>query len=226
MKALIDSRIREEEYNYLLKDLNLDLILIEPSRYVYPEISGHSDIFYTKIDDKIICSPNAKYIQTDFIIGQSPVGYTYPNDVKYNICQIGKYIIGSKYADKKILDKINVFVNQGYTKCSIAVTGNDSCITSDIGIYNKLKEIGMDVLLLQTDNIGLLDREGQLSKMNGFIGGATALVDNTFILFGDSHYLSKENRSNLLKHLEQHNLKFKDFEYLKIVDYGGMIMYK
>lgn len=226
MKALIDGRIRDEEYEYLLNEVKLDIIPIEPSKYVYPEISGHADIFYTKINNQIICSPNAKYIETNFIIGNESVKYKYPDDVKYNVCQMGKYIIGSKYADKKILNKINVFVNQGYTKCSISVTSDNSCITSDKGIYNKLKELGVDVLLLQADNIALLDSYGKFSEMNGFIGGATALVDNTFILFGDSDYLSSENRENLKRHIEKHNLKFKDFKYLKIVDYGGLITYK
>ena len=53
MKALVDGRIREEEFSYLFDELKLDIKLIDPSKYVYPEISGHSDIFYAKIDDKI-----------------------------------------------------------------------------------------------------------------------------------------------------------------------------
>ena len=225
MKALIDGRIREEEFTYLLEELKLDIILIEPSNSIYPEISGHSDIFYTKIDNQIYCSPNARYIETNFIIGKEPVKYSYPDDVKYNVCQIGKYVIGSKYADEKILDKINVFVKQGYTKCNIAVTGDNSCITSDVGIYKTLKDLGMDVLLLQTDNIGLINKDHLFSEMHGFIGGATAIVNDTFVLFGDVDYLSKENRRNLLEHIERHNLKFKDFKYLKIVDYGGLLIY-
>ena len=225
MKALVDGRIREEEFSYLFDELKLDIKLIEPSKYVYPEISGHSDIFYAKIDDKIYCAPNTKYIETNFIIGKEPVRYNYPEDVKYNVCQIGKYVIGSKYIDEKIKDKVNVFVKQGYTKCNIAVTSDNSCITSDVGIYEKLKNLGMDVLLLQTDNIGLINKNHLFSEMHGFIGGASALINDTFVLFGDVDYLSEENKRNLLNHIERHNLKFKDFKYLKIVDYGGIVIY-
>lgn len=225
MKALVDGRIREEEFSYLFDGLKLDIKLIDPSKYVYPEISGHSDIFYAKIDNKIYCAPNTKYIETNFIIGKEPVRYSYPDDVKYNVCQIGKYVIGSKYVDEKIKDKVNVFVKQGYTKCNIAVTGDNSCITSDVGIYEKLKSLGMDVLLLKTDNIGLINKDHLLSEMHGFIGGATALINDTFVLFGDVDYLSEENKKNLLNHIERHNLKFKDFKYLKIMDYGGIMIY-
>ncbi len=225
MKALVDGRIREEEFSYLFDELKLDIKLIDPSKYVYPEISGHSDIFYAKINDKIYCAPNAKYIETNFIIGKEPVRYKYPDDVKYNVCQIGKYVIGSKYVDEKIKDKVNVFVKQGYTKCNIAVTGDNSCITSDVGIYEKLKNLGMDVSLLRTDNIGLINKDHLLSEMHGFIGGATALINDTFVLFGDVEYLSEENRKNLLEHIKRHNLKFKDFKYLKIIDYGGIMIY-
>ena len=225
MKALVDGRIREEEFSYLFDELKIDIKLIEPSKYVYPEISGHSDIFYTKIDGKMYCAPNAKYIETNFIIGKKPVRYNYPEDVRYNVCQIGKYVVGSKFVDEKIIDKVNVFVKQGYTKCNIAVTGDNSCITSDVGIYEKLKNLGMDVLLLKTDNIGLINKDHLLSEMHGFIGGASAVINDTFVLFGDIDYLSEENRNNLLEHIKRHNLKFKDFKYLKIMDYGGVIIY-
>ena len=192
---IIDSRIRDLEYEYLSKYFNV--IKLPLSDDVYEEISGHSDIFYAKIDNKIYCAPNTKYIETNFIIGKEPVRYNYPDDVKYNVCQIGKYVIGSKYVDEKIKDKVNVFVKQGYTKCNISVTSDNSCITSDVGIYEKLKGLGMDVLLLRTDNIGLINKDHLLSEMHGFIGGATALINDTFVLFGDVDYLSEENKKIL-----------------------------
>ena len=53
-------------------------------------------------------------------------------DVAYNACQIGNIIIGSKYTDNTI--NPNIIVKQGYVKCSICVTGEKSCITSDLNI--------------------------------------------------------------------------------------------
>ena len=55
---IIDSRIREIEYKYLSQFFNI--IKLPLSDDVYEEISGHSDIFYTKINGKIIAAPMLK----------------------------------------------------------------------------------------------------------------------------------------------------------------------
>ena len=220
---LVDERIRDVEFEYL-QTFNHDVKKIPLSKDVYDEISGHSDVFYANIDGKVYSAPNALIIENGFVIGKEKVGKNYPDDVKYNVCQIGKYVIGSKYADEKIKDKINIFVNQGYTKCSIAVTGEKSCITTDKGIYDKIKN-DIDTLYIEEKNIKLLDKNKNISKMNGFIGGASALINNTFILFGDIKNFNKENQKKILNHLSKHNLKFKDFKNLEVVDYGGILMY-
>lgn len=226
MKAIIDERIRDIEYNYLSQKCGLQVAKLPLSNDVYDEISGHSDIFYTNIDNKIICSPNAEIIDVKFEIGEELVGKKYPNDVKYNICQIGKNIIGSKYVDTSLRNKVNIFVKQGYVKCSIAVTGNNSCITSDEGIYKVLTTHNIDVSLIKEKNIKLLKKDKKSSYMTGFIGGATALINDTFILFGDIKYLSTETQNIIKEHLRKYDLKLKTFDDLQVIDYGGIIMYK
>ena len=108
-KILIDSRIRREEYEFLSKYFNV--IKIPLSEDVYEEISGHSDIFYYKMQDKIICAPNAPIIEKEFLVGKKLVGKKYPDDVPYNACQIGKYVIGSKYTDKMINPNILIYIS-------------------------------------------------------------------------------------------------------------------
>ncbi len=228
---IIDSRIRKEEYDYLSKYFNV--IKLELSESVYDEISGHSDIFYCKIYDKVICSPNAKFISNEFLKGDLEVKNKYPNDVMYNVCQIGDKLVANKYTDKKILDywksknKENsiIVVNQGYTKCSITVTGNNSCITSDRGIYKKLIEKNINVSLIEEDKICLLDRTSNVSKMNGFIGGASFVFDNKFVLFGDFSKLKENNKEVIIENLKINELELIDFKNLEIRDYGGTIIY-
>ena len=188
---------------------------------VYEEISGHSDIFYCSINDNIIMAPNSKIKENSFKVGQEKVGKKYPKDVLYNVCQINDKIIGSKYVDKSI--KLNIIVKQGYAKCSIAVTSNNSCITTDKGIMQILKENNIDTLYIEESNIKLLKKDKSISKMKGFIGGASLIFDNKFLLFGDSNNLN--NKEGILEHLYKYNLELIDFKGLDIYDYGGGIIY-
>ena len=216
---IIDSRIREKEYKYLSEFFNV--IKLPLSSDVYEEISGHSDIFFCTINGNIISAPNSLIKDNIFKIGQAKVEREYPKDVLYNVCQIGNKIIGSKYTDKSI--KPDIFVKQGYVKCSIAITSDNSCITSDKGIENELKKQHIDVLYIEEDNIKLLKKNGQISKMKGFIGGACLIFENKFVLFGDRNKL--KNKDKIMEHIYKHNLKFIDFEGLDIFDYGGGLIY-
>ena len=216
---IIDSRIRDVEYNYLSKLFNV--IKLPLSNDVYEEISGHSDIFYTKINNQVIVAPNAEIMEQHFILGKEKVGKEYPKDVLYNVCQIGNKVIGSKYTDKSI--KPDIIVKQGYVKCSIAVTSDNSCITSDKGIAKVLESNNIDVLYIEENNINLLKKDATVSTMKGFIGGASFIFDNKFVLFGDSNNLS--NKDKLIQHLDKYNLELVDFKGLDIYDYGGGIVF-
>lgn len=151
---------------------------------------------------------------------QLKCGKKYPDDVLYNACQIGDRIIGSKYTDKSI--KPDILVNQGYTKCSVAVTSNNSCITTDKNIKEELQKNRIDALYIEENNIKLLKKDGTLSEMRGFIGGATLIFDNKFVIFGDINKL--ENKENITNHLNKYGLELIDFKGLDVYDYGGGIV--
>lgn len=216
---IIDERIRREEYDYLKQFFNIYKLPL--SEDVYEEISGHSDIFYCKLKDQIICAPNSKIKNEIFKIGNKNVERDYPNDVLYNACQIGNYIIGSSYTDKSI--PVDIKVRQGYVRCSIAVTSDMSCITTDEWIAKKLTLYGIDALYIDEHNIRLLDRNGNKANIRGFIGGATLIFDNKFVLFGDVENLS--NKECFLRHICKYGLEFVDFKGLDILDYGSGVVF-
>ena len=226
MKIIIDSRMRKIEKEYISQFGKI--IELPYQNTVYDEISSHPDIFFCKINNTLFQAPNLKIDSNLGINGSSNIGYKYPDDTRYNICQIGKNVIHNfKFTDFKILnyidsEKLNkINVSQGYTKCSICPTSTSSCITSDPGIDKILKSNNIDSLLVEDENILLLDKSGSKTKMNGFIGGATAVINNIFILFGDINNL--KNKKELLNHLEKYNLELKYFENLDIIDYGSII---
>ncbi|MCI8291370.1 MAG: hypothetical protein HFJ25_03860 [Clostridia bacterium] len=227
MKIIIDSRMRKIEKEYLSKFGKLIEVL--PQNSVYDEISGHPDIFFCKLNNVLFRAPN---IQIGVgIPGNENIVFIYPGDVKYNVCQIGNFVIHNfSLTDTKILEFINssklekIQVNQGYSNCSISVISNNACITSDTKIYEALKLKNIDCLLLKEDSIRLLDKNGLKSKMRGFIGGASCTIDNKFILFGDSNYL--KNKNELVEFLNKYNLELVDFKGLEIYDYGGVILWE
>lgn len=218
-KLIIDSRIRNQEYTYLSKYFNI--IKLQLSDDVYEEISGHSDIFYCKINNQIVAAPNAKILEKDFKVGRLRVEKKYPLDVPYNACQIGNIVIGSKYLDNSIIPDITV--DQGYVKCSIAVTSNKSCITTDKKIAEILNKNNIDALYIEENNIKLLKKDKSISNMHGFIGGATLIFNNKFVLFGDIDIL--KNKYRILEHINKYNLELVDFKGLDIYDYGGGIVF-
>lgn len=55
----------------------------------------------------------------------------------------------------------------------------------------------------------------------GFIGGASCVLDDKFILFGDANHL--ENRDVLVHFIERYGLELVDFMGFDIIDYGGII---
>lgn len=230
MIIIVDNRLREEEKKYLE---SFGKVIIVPTQdTVYSEISSHPDIFISKIGNKIICAPCIyNYLKehgVECTKGEKDPSLKYPNDILYNVCQVGNYVIGNfEYTDKVVLEEINnqnltmINVKQGYSNCSCTVINEDTLITSDEGIFNTLVKYNLNVLLVSSKNIRLFEKEKQFSKMQGFIGGATCVIQNVFIIFGDLENIDNSNK--LLEFLSNKNIKIVDFKGLNIIDYGGII---
>lgn len=236
---LIDERMRDVE-KQTLKNLGYELIEIKKSINVYPEISSHVDIFACKVKDKIIVEKSAYKMlknklnndENILISGEKMISYDYPNDIKYNVCIVGnKAIHNFKYTDSKIISELNksnfeiINVKQGYSNCSISVIDEKSIILSDRGLYNNLKNSGLDILFLDyIPDIKLFDENGEYSQKNGFIGGAISRIGDNIVVFGDIDKI--DYYCNIRKFIESRNLKIIDFEGLDVIDYGGVIEQK
>lgn len=230
--------MRECEKEYI-KSLGYEIIENRFNLEVYDEISAHPDIYYTKVGDKVFCDPNRYIENLNLVSGVSIVGPTYPSDVPYNLVVVGKNAVHNfKYTDgilKTFLEKSGynlIQVEQGYTKCSTCVLTDNSCIVSDIAIARELLNAGIDVLFVSEPDIKLLQRTNKIfidqskmrfmnSDMSGFIGGALVRLGDTVILFGDVNKLI--NGKKIQTFIESKGLKFKYFEGLDVVDYGGVI---
>lgn len=202
-----------EDANPLLKEYlsgsNHIIVEIKSTDQVYESISSHPDIFMCKINDEIIQS-------------EYDLGYSYPDNVKYNGVQIGKYFIHhTGYTASKLIsavkaaDLMTVHVSQGYTKCNIVAVDENSIITSDEGIRNKLVPLGLDVLLISAGNVKLK------GFSYGFLGGASGRVGDSIVFNGDLS--AHPDFFKISDFILSRGLKLKYFEEYQLEDIGSII---
>ena len=191
-RVLIDYRTCEESIEELNR-LGVTVYKSTPVKSLYDEVKGHPDMQIHFINNKAICAPEVydyyKSLYLDgieLICGSKHLKPTYPDDVAYNVCSLGEYVIlrplsvaKEIFAEYHYLKKNILNSRQGYAKCSICVVNDNSAITADAGVYKLLKENKLNVLKINEGYI-------ELNKMKGFIGGASGLInDNTLVFNGE-----------------------------------------
>jgi hypothetical protein len=195
MLILIDNGIPEEAKNKLATYGRL--IELEKTDVTYPAISSHPDIYYCQFPDNLIIAPNSsdkiinlfKSNNLKFDIGFHKIGAKYPESSSYNAVVTEKFLIhNTKYTEKLILDncnsKIKITVNQSYTRCNLVPLGAHHFITSDMGIYQKLKLFPeLSVIYVNPENIILPGMK------NGFIGGCCGVHQDNLFVCGKLDYL-------------------------------------
>jgi hypothetical protein len=229
--VIVDGRVDEEILNNL-KRLNLKIIQTTKCKEVEDSISYHPDIVIHPINNNtLLIAPNVfDYYEEKFhglgikiIKGEKFLHRRYPDDIAYNVGRLkGIAIHNFKYTDEKLkyyLERENlklIDVKQGYSKCSMAIVGEMSAITSDYPIYEKLTSIGCKVLLIQPGHILL---KGQ---NYGFIGGTTGnLSEDTIIISGS--LCSHPEEKKILDFIKKNNKKVVFLSKKKIVDIGTII---
>ena len=188
--AYIDNRVRTDVI-HKLEILGFEVIGIPENKLFDDAISGHADMNLFQINGKVFVSTNVRYLFSNsatIIEKEQGSKLSYPHDAFLNCIVVRNDLICNKktvapeildFASKNNYNVINV--NQGYTKCNIAVVSerNRAVITEDIGIYKTLYKKGYDVCLLKTHSVTLYPYD------YGFIGGATGLFNNVLYFNGN-----------------------------------------
>ena len=231
---IIDERMRKIE-KQTLREHGYNLIEIKHNSDLYEEISSHVDIFICKIEDKLIIEPsqyeNVKcQILSEYKIekGKECIGTQYPNDIKYNVCTIGKKAIHNfQYTEPSIKEALIeqnfelINTTQGYTNCSIAIIDEKSAIVTDKGLYKILQKHSIDVLYLEYEPDIKLLNGNTYSNKKGFIGGVMSKIDDNIVITGD---LNKIDQNNIIRNfIKSKNMNIIEFEGLDVIDYGGII---
>lgn len=192
MICFVDYRITELEKK-ILKSLDLSILEIPKCNNLYNAIDGHVDIQLNIIDKKskkvIIHKDISKsfkekldFFNINYIESENSLKSSYPDNIFLNALILENHFVHNlKYTDKNLLltqsNKTLINVKQGYTKCSCLPVNDNAFITSDVGIYNTLKNHNFDILLLPPGDIILEGLD------YGFIGGVGGLINKDTMAF-------------------------------------------
>lgn len=200
--------VSSENSDILKAIRNLGIQILEvPPAFISTSVRFHADINIFHISGREVltgCSSVNKNNYLDIMFANSlkehefnfetiSIGDQYPDDVPLNACIVGQYLFCNKNTvSKTILNRCTeldikpVFVNQGYTKCSICVINENAIITDDIGIAAAADKNAFDVLYISKGSVKLPGFE------YGFIGGATGKLDKNKLAFtGDYRILNE-----------------------------------
>lgn len=200
---------------------------------LYEAVSFHPDmLLHHTGGNRIVHAPGigsalaASLLEAGFrlICGETELTPEYPRDIAYNVARVGGfYFHNLKHTDpvlRKELEKAGaepVHVEQGYTKCSVAVIDDRTIITSDAGIASVSKTKGIRALLIDpAQNI-------LLPGLNyGFIGGATGLLGkNRLSVNGDARLLKDYHPISRL--LSQKGCELLSLSGEQVTDTGSVI---
>jgi len=190
---IIDARA-PQKIKEMLMQRKISIVQTSAHPDVYPAVAYHPDIMLHHIEGNIIVyAPNTPQILIDELRGRGfemKKGYTllgnkYPHTIAYNIARVGNYAFhNTTYTDPVVKELLLergiklIHVKQGYSKCLTCIVNQNSIITSDMEIYKKASEVGIDVLLIEPDKSIKLEPFDM-----GFLGGATGLIGKNKLAF-------------------------------------------
>lgn len=229
--SIIDGRVSDIVVNNLEK-LNIKVIRTIKCADVSESISYHPDIVMHPLDHRtIVVAPNVydyyrKVLSKEglkIIKGETILKSKYPEDIAYNVGRLnGLAIHNLKYTDsvlKYYFQKENIEIlniKQGYSKCSLCIVDENSAITSDVIIYEKLKKLRYDILLIKPGYIDLINEK------YGFIGGTSGNISKDEIIFSGKLH-KHPDYERIVKFLKNKNKKIRYLSNENIVDIGTII---
>lgn len=185
---IISNKLSQKLEN-LLKNENIEYIKTVDNPNLNEFISDHADLSVFYSEGKLFVDPTVKnYYEKNLkgrnveIVQSESVKNTYPYDCLYNVVETEKYYIHNDVTANEIdmhfskLNKEKLFVKQGYTRCSLIKFPSDIYLTSDYGLYKKLR-YNLNIHLLKPEKIKLLGYE------TGFLGGCSGMVGSNTVLF-------------------------------------------
>lgn len=232
--AIVDGRVEKEIEDFFVNN-NIEVIKVKNILGARPETACHPDIFFHVLSNKrLVCAPQVANLRNvydiltargfEIIYGKSVIEGNYSSEVAYNVARIGKVAFHNlKYTDPILRRELEnegvslIHVNQGYTKCSVSIVDENSIITADKGIARMVTIAGIDTLLIEPEQGIYIDGKNQ-----GFIGGATGKLNNTWLISGELSNL--KDFKIIEKFLNSKNVEVVSISKGQVVDIGTIFI--
>lgn len=220
-----------ERLNAILPELTC--VPVRRSKDVYASIASHPDIFIFAIDhNTLIVSPSI-HEELSVALARSGVRLIrarsipqgiYPDTAILNAVRIGPYILhNTQCTDAVIRDLARkrsleiVHVNQGYTRCSVVNVNSGAIITSDAGIADTARKLGIDVMTVSAGSVMLP------GERTGFIGGTCGRApDGKIVFLGDLKRHPDHAAIDIF--FRRHQIEYLCLPDLPLYDAGSLIL--
>lgn len=198
MTVIIDIRT-PSDCRAALVQRGFEIIALPPFPCLAEPVASHPDMLIFFTDKHLITHKSyfplaqeqlnliAQRSGRRLLLTDESIGNIYPSDVLLNAAVVGNTIIGSERTMSTHIKEYGIAcqkqiinVKQGYAKCSVCIVDDNAIITADLGIADKAKKAGIDVLTVTPGHVTL---EGYDT---GFIGGASGLCRDTVYFCGNS----------------------------------------
>lgn len=233
MPVIVD-RCMDESLLKTLKKNNIKYYKTSSLDYLYKPVNTHPDMQIHFVDDlTAVAAPDVfDYYRNilphniTVLKGRKNPGSTYPEDTAYNVAKVGKKVIGRiATVDDRIKEIYAergcefVDVKQGYAKCNLCIVDENSVITEDEGLFEKLSKKAIDVLKIQAGEVLLPGFK------NGFLGGASGFISKNKLVFcGDLKLHSQYNE--IFSFLKSRNIDIIQLSSTKLCDYGSILNFE
>ena len=181
-----------------LRALGFSVLRLPCDARLATPVRSHADMLMLPVGKVVFTSSEYLSVAEDIFKALESLGYEtvscnaeirsdYPHDVAFDALVLKSAIIARL---DSLPDEIKTYATnlgislldskQGYAKCSVCIVDDNSIITADLGIADKAKKAGIDVLTVTPGHVTL---EGYDT---GFIGGASGLCRDTVYFCGNS----------------------------------------
>ena len=230
MPVIVD-RCMDESLLKTLKKNNIKYYKTSSLDYLYKPVNTHPDMQIHFVDDlTAVAAPDVfdyyrNILPHDITVlkGSKNPGSTYPEDTAYNVAKVGKKVIGRiATVDDRIKEIYAergcefVDVKQGYAKCNLCIVDENSVITEDEGLFEKLSKKAIDVLKIQAGEVLLPGFK------NGFLGGASGFISKNKLAFCGNLKMHPQY-NEFFSFLKDRNIDIIQLSSTKLCDYGSIL---